>query len=125
MLSAIFFLGVYAHKMRAILVAWTLPDTDKTTSSALAKVLYGQRTSSHNGKYVHWRRGFLDDIPYVKLIRGAFIVKKEDAGRVTEFLLDHGVRVYLREVKLTESDKRVLSKPKTPPSQQTLLGYSR
>ncbi len=111
--------------MRAILIAWTLPDTDKTTSSAFARVLYGQKTSSHNGKYVHWRKGFLDDIPYVKLIRGSFIVRKEDSERVVEFLLNNGVRVFLREVTLTKSDERVLCRDKSPPSQQTLLGYSR
>lgn len=111
--------------MKAILIAWTLPDTDKTISSALAKLLYGQRTSSHNGKYVHWRKGFLNDIPYVKLIRGAFIVKKEDSDRVTDFLLDHGVHVFLREVTVTERDEGKLTKKEPLSSQQMLLGYSR
>lgn len=111
--------------MKAILVAWSLPDTDKTTSSALAKMLYGQKTSSFEGKYTYWRKGFLDDIPYVKLIRGAFIVKREDSDMVTQFLLDHGVHVFLREVTLTKGDERVLSKDEPAQSQQTLLGYSR
>lgn len=111
--------------MKGMLIAWTLPNTDKTTSSALAKMLYGQKTSSYGGQYTYWRKGFLDDIPYVKLIRGAFIVRREDSERVTEFLLHHGVHVFLREVTLTKADERVLKKDKRVPSQQTLLGYSR
>lgn len=111
--------------MKATLIAWTLPDTDKTTSSALAKMLYGQEPSSYGRRYVYWRKGFLDDIPYVKLIRGAFVVRREDSDRVTEFLLNHGVHIFLREVTLTKGDERALAKDKTSPSQQTLLGYSR
>ncbi len=95
--------------MKAILIAWTMPDTDKTTSSALAKMLYGQETSSYGRRYVYWRKGFLDGIPYVKLIRGAFIVKMGDSERVIEFLLNQGVKVFLREVDLTERDVSILA----------------
>ena len=36
------------------------------TSSAFTKALYGQKTSTHHGKYVYRKRGILDD--YVRLV---------------------------------------------------------
>ena len=94
--------------MKAILIAWSLQGTDKTRTSALSKKLYGQETSSHEGRYIYWRKGLLDDIPYVKLIRGVIIVKEEDSKTVIQFLRGHSAIINIREVVLTPQDERVL-----------------
>jgi hypothetical protein len=108
--------------LRAILIAWSLPGATKTESSAIAKMLYGQETSSWGGRYVYWRKGFLDDIPYVKLIRGAFIVRKEDSMKVVRFLEENDVMLSVREVVLTARDEIMLDTDRTNEDQQRLLG---
>lgn len=96
--------------MKGILIAYSLPPgTDKTRSSALSKKLYGQRTSSHEGRYTYWRKGLLDDVPYVKLIRGVIIVRKEDSKKVIQFLRGHNANVHIREVILAPEDESALS----------------
>ncbi len=72
------------------------------------KRLYGQRTSSHGGRYVYLRKGLLDEIPHVRLTRGVVIVRTGDAGRVTSFLEGFGVVVFARVVVLTREDREVL-----------------
>ncbi len=79
----------------------------------MAKMLYGQETSCGGGRYVYWRKGFLDDMPYVKLIRGAFIVRKEDSRKIVRFLEENEVVVSVREVVLTARDEIMLDTDRT------------
>ncbi len=72
--------------MEGSLIAFRLATYDKNRASELVKRLYGQRTSSHGGKYVYRRKGLLDEIPHVRLIRGVIIVRREDTGKVTRFM---------------------------------------
>ncbi len=96
--------------MKGVLIAYSLPPgTDKTRSSAMSKRLYGQRTSSHEGRYTYWRKGLLEDIPYVKLIRGVMIVREEDSERVIRFLRGCDANVHTRQVILTPEDESTLS----------------
>ena len=82
--------------MEGTLIAFRLASYDKDQASELVKRLYGQRTSSHGGKYVYRRKGLLDEIPYVRLIRGVVILRTEDARRVTAFLEGFGAEVHAR-----------------------------
>ena len=77
-------------------------------ASELVRRLSGQRTSSHGGRYTYWRKGLLDEIPYVRLIRGVVIVRKEDAQRVLALLKELGAEVHTRTVTLTKEDPRTL-----------------
>jgi len=95
--------------VQGILIAFTLPTgNDKITSSAFTKALYGQKTSSHRGKYVYRKRGTLDDIPYHKLIRGVFVIQNKDKKRVIDFLERFSAEYYVRVVKLTEEDCKIM-----------------
>lgn len=47
-------------------------------------------------------------MPYVKLIRGAFIVRKEDSRKIVRFLEENEVVVSVREVVLTAKDEIML-----------------
>lgn len=53
--------------------------------------------------------GLLEDIPYVKLIRGVMIVREEDSKRVIRFLSGYNADVHIREVIHTPEDESVLS----------------
>ena len=102
-------MGVYAHLMEGILIAFTVPTgKDKTKASAFAKAFYGQETSSHQGKYRYRRHGLLDDIAYKKLIRGVIIVQMKDEKRVLTFLKEHSAKFYTRVVKLKEEDCKAM-----------------
>ncbi len=90
------------------LLAFRLARYDRDRASDLVKKLYGQRTSSHGGKYVYRRKGLLDEIPHVRLIRGVIIVRIEDAVRVIRFLEQIGAEVHERTVTLTPKDRKVL-----------------
>ncbi len=81
---------------------------DKNRASDLVKRLYGQRTSSHGGRYVVRRKGLLDEIPHVRRIRGVILVRTEDAERVTRFLKDWGAEATTRTVILREEDRERL-----------------
>ncbi|MFQ5885152.1 MAG: hypothetical protein ACE5IO_08650 [Thermoplasmata archaeon] len=50
----------------------------------------------------------LDDIPYMKLIRGVIMVREKDSKKVIRFLRGYDAKVHTREVVLTPQDGRVL-----------------
>ncbi len=87
-----------------VLLAFRLARYDRDRASDLVKKLYGQRTSSHGGTYVYRRKGLLDEIPHVRLIRGVVIVRMEDAGRVARLLQAYDAEVHRRRIELTEDD---------------------
>ena len=90
-------------------VVFKLPTgNDKITSSAFTKALHGQKISTHHGKYVYRKRGILDDIPYRKLIRGAFIIQNKDKKQITDFLDRFYAEYYVRVIKLTEDDCEIM-----------------
>ena len=77
-------------------------------ASFLVKKLYGQKTSSHKGKYQYRRKGLLDEIPAYKLIRGVIIVREEDREQVITFLEGYDTEIHIRRVELTPEDLAVL-----------------
>ncbi len=94
--------------MDGVLIAFRLTRYDRDRASELVKRLYGQRTSSHGGKYVYRRKGLLDDVPHVRLIRGVVIVRTEDAARVAALLEELRADVYARKVALTRTDRQAM-----------------
>ena len=95
--------------MMGTIIAFILPTgNDKITSSAFTKALYGQKTSTHHGKYVYRKRGILDDIPYRKLIRGVFVIQDKDKKRIIDFLERFSAEYYVRVVELTEEDCEIM-----------------
>lgn len=83
---------------------------NRTKSSMFAKKFYGQETSSNKGRYKYRRKGFLDDIPHIKLIRGVIIVFKKDANKVIKFLKSYDTDIYIRNVELIPEDFIILQK---------------
>jgi len=91
---------------------------DKATKSSQAVMnrfvqkFYGQDTSSHKGKYQHHKRGLLEDIAHVKLVRGVIILKELDLEKVLSFLNGYDAEVYTRDIILTPEDEKTLNKEK-------------
>jgi len=70
--------------------------------------LYGQKTTTHHGKYVYRKRGILDDIPYRKIIRGVFVIQDKDEKRIVDFLERFSAEYYVRMMDLTEEDCKIM-----------------
>jgi hypothetical protein len=95
--------------MRGILIAYRLRTPhDSNVASALVKKLYGQKTSSQGGKYRYRRKGLLDEIPSVRLIRGVIIVEKRNKKKILELLEEFDAEVHVREVVLIRKDLKEL-----------------
>jgi len=95
--------------MRGILIAYRLRTPhDPNVASALVKRLYGQSTSSQGGKYRYRRKGLLDEIPSIRLIRGVIIVERRNQKKILELLEEFDAEVYVREVVLIRKDLKAL-----------------
>ena len=87
------------------------PKLKQSQRAHLFRKLYGWHDQSQYGKYQYERKGLLSDIPHVKLMRGVFIIRKQDKLKIIKFLKGKA-KVVSREVILTNSDKKTLFKPK-------------
>ncbi len=67
--------------------------------------VYGEETSSWGGKYHYRRKGFLEEIPHIRLYWGVVIVRKGDGGKVARRLREEGARVLIRQVILLQEDE--------------------
>jgi len=72
--------------------------------------LYGYRDYSNNGKYTYHRKGLLDGIPHVKLVRGVIIMNNKDLNTITNFMERFKVEYHVRTVVLTKQDQEMLTK---------------
>gem|GEM_PF-682945 len=87
--------------------------TSPTFINRFVQKFYGQDTTSHKGKYRFHRRGLMEDIAHIKLIRGVIIVKVSDLEKVLNFLNAYNAEVYIRDVTLTPEDEKNLNKENT------------
>ena len=95
--------------MFGTLIAFRLrPPQDSNEASKLVKKLYGQKTSSHKGRYHYRRKGILDEIPSHRLIRGVIVVRKKDEEKIVSFLREYDTEIFVRKVKLNDDDLTVL-----------------
>jgi len=94
--------------MGTTLIASGLATYDRDRASELVKRPVGQAASSHGGRYAYRRKGLLDEIPHMRLIRGVVIVRTEDAERVVALLEALGAEVHSRVVGLTGDDLKAM-----------------
>jgi len=82
--------------------------TTKSNTEKFCREFYGYMDKSNYGKYQYRRKGLLDRIPHVKLIRGAIIIKKENCDEITQFLKKFNAEVHVRTIILVKKDKKQL-----------------
>ena len=76
----------------------------KSSSSQLSRALNGYKDYSNKGKYLYHRKGLLKKIPHIKLLRGVFIVRKEDTEKFVSLIKRYKVEFHEREIILTPRD---------------------
>jgi hypothetical protein len=96
-----------------IFVFTIFKNNDRKNIDKFCKKFYGQETSSHGGKYHYRRKGILDDIPHIKLIRGVVMVSNDNAEKVIEFLKEFNAEYYVRDVILLPEDEDSLKLDRT------------
>lgn len=77
---------------------------EKKSSIQLSKALHGYKDYSNKGRYFYEKEGLLKKIPYIQLMRGVFIIKKEDAEKFISLLKRYKIIYHVREVVLTPQD---------------------
>ncbi len=87
------------------------PKLKAAQRARLFRQLYGWKDKSQFGKYEYDREGLLTGIPYVKLMRGVFIMRKQDKKKITDFLRDKA-EVVTRQVVLSAADRKKLFRDK-------------
>ena len=96
--------------MNGIMILFQFPEkTDHGTINKFMQKFYGQNSTSWKGRYAYHRHGFMEDIPYRKLLRGVIILRREDREKVLDFLGSYSLTCHVREVKLTPEDEQKLS----------------
>jgi len=92
-----------------VLIVFALPQGSAVAAHRrLRKRVYGEATSSWEGRYQYRRRGLFDEIRRVLLYTGVVIVRPEDAGRVLREVRELGAEATRREIRLTAGDERTL-----------------
>jgi len=94
---------VYKNKDKAV-------KNSQAVMNRFVQKFYGQDTSSHKGKYRHHKRGLLEGIAHIRLVRGVIILKEVDLEKVLSFLNEYDAEVYTRDIILTLEDEKILNK---------------
>lgn len=93
-----------------IIIFRVLKYTSLKRTNQFCKKFYGQNTSTHKGKYQYRRKGLLDEMPNIKLIRGVIIIPKKYTNRIIKFLQEYNAEIHARTIILTAQDRKSLSK---------------
>ena len=91
-----------------IIVFRVLTHTNKLIMNKFCRQFYGYTDRSHNYRYEYHRKGFINNFPYIKPLRGVIIVRKEDAKEIISFLKSYKAEIYARDIILLEEDLRKL-----------------
>jgi hypothetical protein len=81
----------------------------QATLNRFVQKFYGQDVSSHGGRYFSHKRGLLEDVAHVKLVRGVIIIRVCDLEKVISFLEEYSAEVYVRDIVLTFEDEKTLN----------------
>ena len=94
---------------KATIVVFRLPPHQTNAElGKFVKKFYGQDSNSGKGRYAYHRKGFLEEIPHRKLLRGVVILRQKDLEKVLAFLKEWQAQVEVREIKPTPEDSAKL-----------------
>ena len=95
-------------KRGTILIFRIYAKSNQKVANVFTQKLYGQDTRTHHGKYTYHKRGLLEEVPHIRLIRGVIIVRRQDAPRVEALLKEYKAEYYIRTIELESSDQKKL-----------------
>ncbi len=74
-------------------------DTDR-----FLRELAGHNDKSNYGKYTYRKRGILDEMPHIKLVRSVIVVSSNKSTPIINLIKKYGINAYIRDILLTEDD---------------------
>ena len=89
--------------MKAKLIVYELSDLDQYHKVLVNRTLFGYLDNSNKGAYQYRRKGILDKIPHLRLLRGAIIVKNKDQSKILLALKSHKVQPKVFEIGIKKS----------------------
>lgn len=95
-------------KRGTIVIFRIYANSNQKVANIFTQKLYGQDTRTHHGKYTYHKRGLLEEIPHIRLIRGVIILRRQDAPRVEAFLKEYNAEYYIRTIELESNDQKKL-----------------
>jgi len=91
--------------MEALLIVFHLPaSTPSNIHKRFRRKMYGENTSSWQGRYKYHRQGILDTVPHVLLYWGVIIIQESDYKEIKEILSEYSAIVEKRIVKCSIED---------------------
>lgn len=95
-----------------IIVFRVLTKTNKLVMNKFCRQFYGYFDRSHNYRYQYQRKGFIENFPHIKILRGVIVVKIEDANEIVSFLESYNAEIFAREIILVPEDLDKLNSKK-------------
>jgi len=89
--------------MRAKLIIYELTKLKQYHKVLVNRALFGFTDNSNKGSYLYKRGGVLSNIPHIRLIRGAIVVKKIDGNKVISVLKSYKVKPKVFDVTIKQS----------------------
>ena len=94
--------------MKANLIILDLSKLNHYHKVLFNRAIYGYTDNSNNNAYQYKRKGLLSQIPHLRLLKGALVIKKEDIHKVKSLLTKYKVGCDVYDILINESKlKRV------------------
>ena len=92
--------------MKSILIIHDLSELDHYQKVLFNHAIYGYTDNSNNASYQYKREGVLSQIPHLRLLKGALVIKKEDINKIKPILKKYDVKYQVYEILIKQSKLR-------------------
>lgn len=90
--------------MKATLIVHDLSELDHYQKVLFNRAIYGYTDNSNNNAYQYKRKGILSQIPHLRLLKGALVIKKEDMDKIKPVLKKYKVKYRVYNISIKKSD---------------------
>lgn len=89
--------------MKAKLIVYELSGLDQYHKVLVNRTLFGYIDNSNKGAYQYERKGVLDKVQHLRLLKGAIIIKIKDQNKVVSALKKHKVKPKVFDINIEQS----------------------
>jgi len=89
--------------MKAKLIVYELSNLNQYHKVLVNRALFGYIDNSNKGTYRYERKGILDKIQHIRLLKGAIIVKTKDQNKVLFILKKYNIKPYVFDIRVKPS----------------------
>lgn len=89
--------------MKASLIIHNLSELNHYQKVLFNRAVYGYTDNSNHNSYHYKREGILSQIPSLRLLKGALVIKKEDVGKIEQVLKKYKVKYGVYEITIPET----------------------